>query len=554
MNNGQKLKLSHTIASTLLLLFIANFPLNAATFEMKEGSEDKAFSLDIDFSGLESTESIQKQAIEQVKNNYLRVLELIKKKQYEQANEKVTDLIQQKPNQSVYYNLKAMLQWVNKDPAGAEHSYLKAVELNPRNAQALTGLANLALTNKQFKQATHYANNVLAINPYRVRAYQILARVAMQQQGIDAAEKVLLDAHTKVKDNFKAELVILQTLEKIYQRKKQTEKLLPLVTDLIERNKNETSALILLANAQLVNKDENGAEKTLRQIIAQQPKDAKHRLLLVKILAKQKNNETEILDLLDKAVPNMENPAQALSQKVAIHINQKHYPQAFAIAQQVDVSNPRKIIGKVLKGHVYLAQKQYKKALHNYQLAYQMTPNMNILDAMIKTLTLQKKPKVAVVLLEKELAKYKENTVIQTRLAFAYQNTEQYDLSIKYYEQVLTKQKDNVNVLNNLAWIYNQQNNPKAIKLSEQAYKLAPKSGVIADTYGYILFNNGKIPESIEVLQQALELDPNLTEIQHHLAEAYIALQDTLKARKILQQILSNNPGDEKALQLWKTL
>ena len=49
-------------------------------------------------------------------------------------------------------------------------------------------------------------------------------------------------------------------------------------------------------------------------------------------------------------------------------------------------------------------------------------------------------------------------------------------------------------------------------------------------------------------------LDPELTESQLHLAEAYIANQEKLKARGILKQILSKDENDAKALQLWKTL
>jgi len=64
----------------------------------------------------------------------------------------------------------------------------------------------------------------------------------------------------------------------------------------------------------------------------------------------------------------------------------------------------------------------------------------------------------------------------------AYQTQQQNDQAQKHYEAVLAKQKDNIIVLNNQAYLYSQQNNPKAIELAKQADQLALKSGAIADT------------------------------------------------------------------------
>ena len=536
-----KNKMSYVIGVALLLSFIASVPANEASFEMGDDKLD----LGIDFSNFEEVLATKhKQTMEEIKSNYLSVLELVKNKHYEQAKIKVTELIRQDPNQSIYYNLQALLQLVNKDLPGAEQSFLKTVELNPENTQALTGLSRLALYNKQLDSAKQYADKVLAINPHEVIAYQVLADVALQQQGMDAVEAILLDARVKVKDNPKAELAILQSLGKVYIRKNQPEKLLQLAADLIKRNKNDITALSFLAQAQLANKDETGAEKTLRQIIVQQPNDAEHLFLLARLLGNQKDKETEILGLLDKAALNIDNPALVLSYKAAVLIKQKHYKQAYAIAQQVDESNPAQSIGKILKGDVYLAQNKYSDAQLNYQQAYAITPNIKVLDAMLKILAQQNKPNDAVSLLEKELAANKDNPDIHYRLAIIYQATEQNDLAIQYYETVLAKQKDNVIVLNNLAYLYALQQNPKAISLAKQAYQLAPKSGAVADTYGYLLLKQGDKQESLKILKHAAESAPGLTEIQLHLAEAYIVNEDKLQAKAILQELLNNKTAN----------
>lgn len=559
LNNNK----AYVTGIALSLSLLASYPVYAVTDVLT--GEDNGLNLETDLSNFIVQEDEQeqireqnKQTIEIVKNNYLSVLKLIKDKKSQQAQDKVTDLIKSEPEQSIYYNLQALLDLVNKDTAAAEKSFLKAIDLNNKNGQAFIGLAKISLDAKQLDKSKDYANQALALNPYEVKAYQVLADVTMQQQGIDAAETLLLDALSKVKGNLPAELTISQSLGKVYINKKQPKKLLQLATDLIERNQNNYAALSFLAEAQLVNKDEIAAEKTLRQIITQQPNDAKHLFLLARLLSKQENKENEILSLLDKAAKNINNPVLILSYKAAILLKQKNYKQASSVAQQVDDSNPSQSIGKILKGDVHLAQKQYPDALLNYQKAYEITPNIKVLDAILKILNQQNKTTESVTLLEKEFAKNKDNLAIQFRLAVAYQTSKQYDLSIKHYKALLAKKEDNVIVLNNLAYIYQLQNNPEAISLAKKAYQLAPKSAAIADTYGYLLLTKGDKKKGLNILKIAADLNPKLIESQLHLAEAYIVHQDKEQAKNILQKLLNDKSGSvaeqEKARVLLQSL
>jgi len=536
---------------TVLLPIVLCSSVHAATFNTMgdTGIDNNPFELGNDIIGLDAEQDRKKQAMKQVKRNYLSVMDLVKNKNYQEAKTKVAALIEQDPNQSIYYNLQALLQLMDKDLPTAEQSFVKAVELNPKNTQALTGLARLALDSKQWDKAKEYADQVLVVNPYDVKAYQVLADVTMKQQGIEAVERLLLDAQRQLRAKPAVELAILQSLAKVYLKQKQPEKLLVLATDFIQRNPKDNGALSFLAEAQLVNKDEAGAEKNLRQIITQQPKDAKHRFLLARLLGQQTGKEAEALNLLDKAAENMPNPALVLSYKTAILIKQKDYQQARGIAQQVDQANPTLAIGKVLKGDVFLSEKKLPEALSHYQKAYEITPNIKVLDAILKIFAQQNKPKDAIALLEKELAKKTDNTAIQFRLAERYQTSQQNDLAAKYYEAVLSKQKDNVIVLNNLAYLYQQQSNPKAVELAKQAYQLAPKSGAIADTYGYILLKQGNKPQSLTILKQAAELNPQLVEIQLHLAEAYSANQDKEQAKVVLENIIKNEAAKPAELK-----
>lgn len=483
----------------------------------------------------------------QIKSNYKKVLLLILNKQLQQAKQTVNLLINDHPDQAIYYNLKALLQLIDKDQSAAQQTFRTAIKMNKSNSQAYTALAQIALENKDFSEAEQLANQALKVNPHSANSYKILAKITLQRQGIDATETLLLDALQKMRGYFSAEIIILNELTKVYINKKQPNKLTPLATSLTQRHPGNVSALAYLAGIQLKTKDDSGAEKTLRQIISLQPTNGKFRFLLAKLLAKQGRQEQEVLSLLDKAALSIDNPALVLSFKAKVLISLKQYAQARAIAEKVDQSYPTLSLGKLLKGDIYFSQKEYAQAVKNYQQAYQIKPTTHNLDAILKALLAQNKYKDALALLNQELAKHKNNILIQLRLATLHQSATEYTLAANQYQSILAIQPDNLVALNNLAWIYNEQNNPKSLDLAKQAYTIAPNQGAIADTYGYILLNNGHTSDSITVLIKAAELNPDATDTQLHLAQALIADQQLQKAKVILQALINKDAKEKPA-------
>ena len=113
----------------------------------------------------------------------------------------------------------------------------------------------------------------------------------------------------------------------------------------------------------------------------------------------------------------------------------------------------------------------------------------------------------------------------------------------------LTEQPDNVLALNNLAFLYSQQNDPRALELAKKAYEKAPESAAILDTYGYILIKQGQPKEGLPILEKAASLAPKANDIQFHLAEAYVANDNTQKAIEILEPIVKaeQNFSEKKA-------
>lgn len=89
-----------------------------------------------------------------------------------------------------------------------------------------------------------------------------------------------------------------------------------------------------------------------------------------------------------------------------------------------------------------------------------------------------------------------------------------------WYQRNLAVAPQSVIAFNNLAWIYHEQKDGRALEFARKAYDLAPQSPMILDTYGWMLVSDGKVSEGLTYLEQAEKIAPDNAEIREHLQHA----------------------------------
>ena len=82
----------------------------------------------------------------------------------------------------------------------------------------------------------------------------------------------------------------------------------------------------------------------------------------------------------------------------------------------------------------------------------------------------------------------------------------------------------------------------EALRLAGRAKELAPENGMVADTYGWILFRAQRTTEAVEALKRAAALRPDHPVILYHLGAAYAAAGNPTAARKHLERALTLAP------------
>ncbi len=454
---------------------------------------------------------------------FLSVYKKIQEKQYQAAEKQLQQLLAEYPNDIRYLNLYARLNDLQDKTATIKQSYEKVLKQAPDNITALLGLIKNALSHNDFKSATKLSQQLLNINDQLYIPYLVLTSIAEAQNQIDSAETILIEAINKTSSNFRLQFQFINILAAIYEKHGMKEKILPVAKTFQSRFQEEALALAILAKAQILNQKYAGAEKNLKKIIQLNPDNVVSRLILADLLKQSKNRKNERLNLIDKILT-------------------------------IDASNTKALR---LKAEILLADQQTEKALALYEKAYQIKPQNQTLFMIVDLMKLIGKTKQLVLFLEEESQKADKFLLAHYELGSIYLQASDQEKAIHHYQLILKKKPDHVLTLNNLAWIYSEQNNPAALDMAKKAHTLANDSPEIADTYGMILIKQGYYRSGLTILKKAAAKAPGIFTIQYHLALAHSVNKETKQAIKILQRlktIKQTFPEKQDAMKLLQKL
>jgi predicted Zn-dependent protease len=105
-------------------------------------------------------------------------------------------------------------------------------------------------------------------------------------------------------------------------------------------------------------------------------------------------------------------------------------------------------------------------------------------------------------------------------LAAAYLEDGKHESAKTQYEALVANGGASPIALNNLAWLYGENGDPRGIELAREAHQQAPENASISDTLGWLLVSSGELKEGIRYLRLAVEQAPEQTEIREHLTLA----------------------------------
>jgi len=454
--------------------------------------------------------------------------------QFDQALKIVADLEKAQPSSAAVQNIKGSILLRKGDTKGARASFDQALTIDGAYFPAITNLAQIDVAEKNFDAAKQRFDSLLKRDSKNIDAMNALAVLATVQGNTAEATTWLEKALTQNPNELNPALSLAANYIKI----KQPEKAVTLLRKTLVAHPTSPQVLDLLGQAQLAAKDIQGALDTFTKLAASSPQSPMAQLRIAGAQMQAKN-DSAAAEAFKRALAIDPSFLQARVGQMEIALRAGKPQQAIAIARQIQTDNPKAPTGYVLEGDILLSQKNLNGALAAYDKAFALTNSPAVLIKISQVLAQNGRAADGAMRLAKFHAAYPDNDMIAMLVAENHIANRQFKPAIASLQAALKTNPSNPAALNNLAWAYQQENDPRALATAEQAYKLAGKSAAVMDTLGWILVQQGDTKRGIELLRKAVATESTALDMRYHLAAALAKAGDKAAARKEAEQLLA---------------
>jgi tetratricopeptide (TPR) repeat protein len=232
------------------------------------------------------------------------------------------------------------------------------------------------------------------------------------------------------------------------------------------------------------------------------------------------NKLTEARESLMQAVKLFPENADYLAVLIETEIAAKNIPEAQKLLDEFAKTADNESERLFLQGLIFVAEDKQKEGFQFYVDSWNAKP-MEVTAERIYAYHLKADEKAkAEKFLDEWYAKLPNSPRAPLLLAVNAQGKNDPKNAISWYEKSVELNPQMPAALNNLAWMYYETKDPRALEYAKKAYELAPDIAAIADTYGWILVERGDLQKGIELLTRAAALEPDNQEILYHLNEA----------------------------------
>ncbi len=385
----------------------------------------------------------------------------------------------------------------------------KSVTLNPANKYYLRLFAGITHQMHDYSRAVELSRQLVALEP---GSTEPLAALALEYLAADQPEKALATFQDILKRDPKNETTLAQVLLMEIKLTRYQDAIGTL-SALLERSDGKEKLRLTLGELYRQTKQYDLAARTFREVLRSDP-----RLLPV------------WLGLFDAEVQSGNRPAFREDLDLFYNTAQITLEEKIELAQFFVARSSRESF------FVEPASLMISEIKRRYSGKTPMTFRLQVMEGELLFHT--GKVQQALRLLErtvhsKNAQKQKELYVEACSiLALCYDKIGYSHKSIHLYETILHLEPGNILMMNNLAYILAGQGKEllRAKKLAMKAVAAEPVNGGYLDTLGWVLFRMGEYEKAREILEKAIELNPEEAEIPEHLSKVYEKLGKMQKA------------------------
>ena len=528
-----ELRLGDAVAATRLLERAVELAPDMAPFRnqlalslLSTGDQDRA--------NVELETAIAVDA-EQFQSDYLLAMLRLRDNDYAAALEAVNAIISKSPENPLGYNLKGAVLLGQGDQAGAIDAFEQALGFDPGYLPAASNLARLAERNGDIGAARARYSAVLESAPGTEGALLALADLAARQSDFAAAEQHLLAVIADNPDSLRARLGLLR-LYLTQNRVNEADLQAAAATVIAPRLPD---VMLLHAEVDLRKGDVAAARERAESLQALVADRSNQPLLLtalgnlqsrVGLLTLARTNLTAAIAASNGAAP----VALRELARLDLHDNQPQAARA-RLDELLELDSESPAV-RLLEADILLVEGNSAAAQDRFtELAAAGLRDAAMRLALLRMGQNENAPALAG--LDDWLAAHPGDIGVQILRADVLMRQTDKSAAIGQYEKLL--EADNPVVLNNLAWLYMEREDERALSTARRAHDLAPDSSDIADTLGWILLQSGQAQEALSFLRQSVQANPKNASVQYHLGLAYREAGDNAAAVRALRDAIA---------------
>lgn len=481
----------------------------------------------------------------------LLVMTHAKAKRYDDALKVINALEHRHPRLPLAENLRGIVYLLQKDVAQARQHFTKAMEIDPGYLPAASNLARLDLADKDIKSARGRYQQVLKQNPKSARAMVSLAQMA----ALEKNEPEFLRQLEQAKKADPGDATARQLLTRYWLSKRDAEKAIVEARSALDAT-GKAEFLETVGAAQLLQKDTANALATYQKWVTASPNNplAHYRLAIAQYLDKDQEGA---LKSLNKALGLRPDFADASIQKALLLGQMGRIEEGIKIARSLQAMEPKRADGYIVEAEILYGTKKHLDAGKLFLKAAQLSMRGQTLLRAYQAFIAGGQAAEG----EKQLAlwlnAHPEDAPVRHALAQALLNSKRLPEAIGQYQILVRANPSDLVALNNLAWLLGASNIPEALKMAEKAYKIAPNNAAVLDTLGWLLTQTGQAQRALPHLRAAIKQVPDNPEIRWHLAVALEKVGERKEAALELDRLLTSRsefPQKEQAREKLRAL